>query len=39
MESVDLKTFVYAEKAVYQSKQKLYEIEGTLNNSDFLRIT
>ena len=36
-ESVDLKTFVYAEKAVYRSRQKLYEIEETLNKSDFLR--
>jgi len=38
-ESVDLKTFVYAEKAVYRSRQKLYEIEETLNKSDFLRIS
>ena len=38
-ESVDLKTFVYAEKAVYRSKLKLYEIEEILNESDFLRIS
>jgi len=38
-ESVDLKSFVYAEKAVYQSRQKLYEIEEALSNSDFLRIS
>ncbi|MCL1851451.1 MAG: LytTR family transcriptional regulator [Peptococcaceae bacterium] len=38
-ESVDLKTFIYAEKAVFRSRQKLYEIEETLNNSDFLRIS
>jgi len=38
-ESVDLKTFVYAEKTVYRSKLKLYEIEDTLNESDFLRIS
>jgi DNA-binding LytR/AlgR family response regulator len=38
-ESVDLKTFVYAEKTVYRSKLKLYEIEEMLNNNDFLRIS
>ena len=38
-ESVDLKTFVYAEKAVYRSRLKLYEIEEVLNESDFLRIS
>ena len=39
VESVDLKTFVYAKKDVYQSPQKLYEVEDTLNSSDFLRIS
>ena len=39
VESVDLKTFVYAEKAVYQSRMKLYEIEEYLKSSDFLRIS
>jgi DNA-binding LytR/AlgR family response regulator len=38
-ESVDLKTFVYTEKAVYRSMMKLYEIEEMLNKSDFLRIS
>ncbi|MCL2163675.1 MAG: LytTR family transcriptional regulator [Oscillospiraceae bacterium] len=38
-ESVDLKTFVYAEKAVYRSRLKLYEIEEILNKGDFLRIS
>ena len=38
-ESVDLKTFVYAEKNVYRSRLKLYEIEEILNSSDFLRIS
>ena len=38
-ESVDLKTFVYAEKNVYRSMMKLYEIEEILNKSDFLRIS
>ena len=37
-ESVDLKTFVCAEKIVYRSKLKLYEIEDILSKSDFLRI-
>ena len=39
IESVDLKTFVYAEKTVYQSRMKLYEIEEHLKSSDFLRIS
>ena len=39
VESVDLKTFVYAEKTVYQSRMKLYEIEEYLKSSDFLRIS
>ena len=39
VESVDLKTFVYAEKTVYQSRMKLYEIEEYLKGSDFLRIS
>ena len=39
VESVDLKTFVYAEKTVYQSRMKLYEIEDYLKGSDFLRIS
>jgi len=38
-ESVDLKTFVYAEKTVYRSKLKLYQIEETLNRGDFLRVS
>ena len=39
IESVDLKTFVYAEKTVYLSRMKLYEIEEYLKSSDFLRIS
>jgi len=39
IESVDLKTFVYSDKNVYRSRLKLYEIEETLINSDFLRIS
>jgi len=38
-ESVDLKTFVYAEKAVYRSRLKLYEVEEALSRGDFLRIS
>jgi len=38
VESVDLKTFVYGERAVYQAKQKLYEVEEILNKNEFLRI-
>jgi DNA-binding LytR/AlgR family response regulator len=39
IESVDLKTFVYAQKIVYQSRMKLYEIEEQLKENDFLRIS
>ena len=39
VESVDLKTFVYAQKAVYRSKLKLYEIEEALSTGDFIRIS
>jgi len=39
IESVDLKTFVYAQKAVYRSRLKLYEIEEMLIGNDFLRIS
>lgn len=39
IESVDLKTFVYAEKNVYRSKQKLYEIEEILSGDNFFRIS
>lgn len=39
IESVDLKTFVYAEDHVYLSKAKLYELEEQLVNGDFLRIS
>jgi DNA-binding LytR/AlgR family response regulator len=38
-ESVDQKTFVYAEKLVYRSRLRLYEIEEMLAASDFLRIS
>jgi len=38
-ESVDQKTFVYAENEVYRSRLKLYEIEELLTSGDFLRIS
>lgn len=38
VDSVDFKTFVYAQSVVYQSKLRLYEMEETLPKSDFLRI-
>jgi DNA-binding LytR/AlgR family response regulator len=37
IESVDLKTFVYAEKTVYRSMMKLYELEDILATGGFLR--
>ena len=39
VESVDLKTYVYAEKTVYRSQLKLYEIEDVLSAADFLRVS
>jgi len=39
IESVDLKTFVYAKDKVYLSKSKLYEVEEQLVDGDFLRVS
>jgi DNA-binding LytR/AlgR family response regulator len=39
IESVDSRTFFYCEKEVYESKQKLYELEETLAGGDYLRIS
>jgi DNA-binding LytR/AlgR family response regulator len=39
VESVEQKTFVYAEKKVYRSRLKLYEIESILAAWDFLRVS
>lgn len=39
IESVDRKTFVYTENDCYESKLKLYEIDGRLCNANFLRIS
>lgn len=38
IETVDNKTFVYCKSSVYESKQKLYELEE-LKMNDFLRIS
>ncbi len=38
-ESVDNKTFFYTKDRVYESKQKLYELEEILANGDFLRVS
>lgn len=38
IESVDKKTFLYCESDVYESKQKLYELEELVMN-DFFRIS
>jgi DNA-binding LytR/AlgR family response regulator len=37
MESVDKKTFIYTESAVYESSLKLYELEAQLERSGFFR--
>lgn len=37
IESVDNKTFIYTKSNVYETKQKLYELEELLKNKGFLR--
>ena len=39
IETVDNKTFLYVRDRVYESKQKLYELEEQLSHGDFLRIS
>ncbi len=39
IESVDNKAFIYTEKKVYETKQKLYELEDILREKHFLRIS
>ena len=39
IETVDNKTFLYSKSNVYESKQKLYELEETLTGGDFMRIS
>ncbi len=36
-EAVDSKVFLYLEKEVYETKLKLYELEGIFRNTDFFR--
>lgn len=39
IEVVENKTFFYCKEAVYEGKQKLYELEECLVNSDLLRVS
>lgn len=39
IEAVDNKTFLYLKEHIYESKQKLYELENLLAGCDFLRIS
>lgn len=39
IEAVDNKTFLYLKEKVYQSRQKLYELENALASYDFLRVS
>lgn len=39
IESVDNKVFIYTQSKVYETKQKLYELEGVLKEKKFLRIS
>lgn len=39
IEVVENKTFFYCREEVYEAKQKLYELEESLENSDLLRVS
>lgn len=39
IEVVENKTFFYCREEVYEAKQKLYELEASLENSDLLRVS
>ncbi|MEE0265562.1 MAG: LytTR family DNA-binding domain-containing protein [Acutalibacteraceae bacterium] len=39
IESVDNKTFIYTQNKVYETKQKLYELEELLREKRFIRIS
>ena len=39
IESVDNKTFLYTKSQVYETKQKLYELEEMLRKKHFLRVS
>ena len=38
-EVIDNNTFIYCQQKVYESKQKLYELEEALAGGDFLRVS
>lgn len=38
-EAVDNKVFLYMEKAVFETRYKLYELEGRFTGTDFLRVS
>lgn len=39
IEAVDNKVFLYTQKQIYETKQKLYELEGLLKEKYFLRVS
>ncbi|MBQ5333081.1 MAG: LytTR family transcriptional regulator [Oscillospiraceae bacterium] len=39
IESVDNRTFIYTSSKVYESKQRIYELEGILKPKHFLRVS
>jgi len=39
IEAVDNKVFIYTAKQVYETRQKLYELEGVLREKYFLRVS
>ncbi|MCL2200435.1 MAG: LytTR family transcriptional regulator [Oscillospiraceae bacterium] len=39
VEAIDRKTFLYCESKVYESKQKLYELEEDFGSGDFIRVS
>ncbi len=39
MEGVDNKVFIYCEKQVYETRQRLYELEEVLKEKHFLRVS
>ena len=38
-EAVDNKVFIYCRQRVYESRQRLYEVEDQFANSDFIRVS
>ncbi len=39
IESVDNRSFIYTEDKVYETRQRLYELENMLNEKHFLRVS